>query len=190
MTETAQLRLTQIVSNKPQRKLLVKPAVAKSLQEFLSKACHNNVLVINTNVALDVYHFESCNCGELITDSFLLNSGKDQGFQLRQFDSEKETLLQFETTLTQLAKHPQTFLAYCKKFAFRLKRERINQQIVWKLFDHFDEIIKKLEATGTMPHIRKIKEITVAFKEVSSLSDHDQTVKTILSDFENNQILN
>ena len=190
MTATAQLRLTQIVSEKPQRKLLVKPAIAKSLQEYLSEACHNNVLVINTNIALDVYHFESCDCGDLIADSFLVESGSTDGVNFRQYDSEKETLQQFEATLTQLANHPQTFLAYCKKFAFRLKRERINQQIVWKLFDHFDEIIKKLEAKGNMPHIRKIKEITFAFKEVSGISNHRQTVDALITDFENNQILN
>ncbi len=191
MTETAQLRLTQIVSEKPQRRLLVTPAIAKALQEFLIERCDNNVLVINTNIALDVYHFESCECSELIKQHLLLQQETVANFTFKDYTSEKEAIEQFERTLTQLAKHPQTFLAYCKKFAFRLKRERINQQIVWKLFDHFDEIIKKLEATGTMPHIRKIKEITASFKEISGLSDHGETVKGLLEGLTNNeQILN
>ena len=190
MTTTGHLRLTQIISENPQQKLLVRPAVAKALQEFLSKVCDNNVLVINTPIALDVYHFESCECGALIKNSILMQSKNEGGFVFKDFDSEEQSLLQFERTLTELASQPKVFLAYCKKFAFRLKRERINQQIVWKLFDHFDMIIKKLEASGTMPHIRKVKEITASFKEISGLSDHKQTVKGLLQGLEQEQLLN
>ncbi len=190
MPVTDKLQLTQIISKRPQQKLMVHSSVAKALQQFLSEACQNNVLVINTERALDVYHFESCKCSELVKDAFLIRSGKDEGFYFKDFVNEQEVVLQFEQTLTQLAKYPKLFLAYGRRLAFRIKRERINQQIVWKLIDHFEETIKKLEATGKMPHIRKIKEISASFKEVNALSDHEKTIKRLLNDLESNQILN
>ncbi|MFD0863411.1 hypothetical protein ACFQ1M_14445 [Sungkyunkwania multivorans] len=146
--------------------------MAKSLQEFLKESCKNNVLVINSNVALDVYYLAPCDCSDLIRDSFLLLATKEkEQFSFSTFNSESTCLRKFESTLIQLANHPQTFLAYCKKFAFRLKKERVNHEIVMKLFDCFNNTLIKLKNDDKLPHVRLLKDIAVSYKETMEASD-------------------
>ena len=188
MTETRQIRLTQIFIPADYAKQIVKPGIAKILHNFLVNVCNRNALIINTSKSLEVYHFKSCQFTSLAKKKLTAQSGITHS--IIEHNTEIKAFQQFEHTLTQLAKHPQSFLIYCKKFAYRIKKERINPQIVWKFFNHFDEILKKLVTTSNMPHIRKVKEITFAFKEISSLSDQKETLDNLISDFKSNQNFN
>ncbi|WP_100616066.1 hypothetical protein [Confluentibacter citreus] len=128
--EDSQLKIVNISGKGFKKQLLISSKEVSTLHTFLKEIINDKVMIINTNVGLDVYYHSSVCYKDLIVNAFLLLttcSGKSiNDFYIKSLSSltdiESETNRFFE----KLIKNPLLFKSYTKSLFNQLKMNYSN----------------------------------------------------------------
>ncbi len=129
-------------------------------ESFLKESIGDEVLVINTNIGMEVYYFSNSNYNTFIRESILL-------YTLTHIDRKKlifknnqnreEVYQSFCQALITFSQYPQIFLAYAKKFIHLKEKNKSSRFVLPILNSFFEEVLSVLLETGKIPHYEKIK---------------------------------
>ncbi len=164
------------------KRLLMSSSKVMIFESFLKENIGNEVLVVNTNIGMEVYYYSKNNYSRFIRESVLLYTIKNVNplkLKFRDNLTRKEVYQSFCEALITFSQYPQLFLAYAKKFIY-LKKEHDSSKFVMPVLDSFfEEVLAFLVETGKIPHYEKVKR--AKFK--SQRLDIDNTIiKDLISE--------
>jgi len=141
------------------RRLLMSSSMASVFESFLKESIGNEVLVVNTNIGMEIYYYSNHDYSAFIKESVL-------GYMIKEVDPSKlkfrhnvnrdEVYKSFCEALMTFAQYPQLFLAYSKKFIHIKKENASSIHVIPILSDFFEEVLTVLTETSKMPHYQKI----------------------------------
>jgi len=129
-------------------------------ESFLKENIENEVLVVNTNIGMEVYYYSDNDYSTFIKDSILLYILKNVDHSKLKFryNLNREQVYQsFCEALMTFVQYPQLFLAYTKKFIHLTQRNQSSKYLIPILNGFFEEVFKVLIKTNRMPHYEKVK---------------------------------
>ncbi len=142
------------------RRLLMSSSMVAVFETFLKQNIGDEVLVVNTNIGMEIYYYSKHDCSAFIKESTL-------SYTLKQVDQSKlkfrnnlnnEAVYQsFCEALMTFAQYPQIFLAYSKKFIHLKKQNESSKYVIPILSGFFEKVLKHLNETDRIPHYEKIK---------------------------------
>ncbi|WP_159092121.1 hypothetical protein [Aquimarina sp. Aq107] len=131
-----------------------------TFQSFLKDSIGDEVLIINTNVGMEIYYYSVNDYGNFIKESALLYTLKhidNTKLKFRNSVTSEEVKKNFTEAIITFAKYPQMFLAYAKKF-IRLRNTNTGSEYVMPILDDFfEDAMRLLAETGKVPHYEKIQ---------------------------------
>ncbi|MEW7288924.1 hypothetical protein [Aquimarina sp. 2304DJ70-9] len=141
------------------RRLLMSPSMVATFESFLKKNISDEVLVVNTNIGMEVYYYSKNDYSTFIRESVLLYTLKqiDQSkLKFRNNLNKEEVYQSFREALMTFAQYPQIFLAYTKKFIHLKRQNESSQYVIPILSLFFEEVLKVLTKTNKIPHYEKV----------------------------------
>ncbi len=144
-------------------------------QSFLRESIGQEVLVVNTNIGMEVYYYSKNDYSKFIKESVLLYtlSQIDQKkLRFKNHLSKEEVYRSFCEALFTFSKYPQIFLAYSKKFIHLKRNNESSKYVIPILNSFFVEMLEVLNKTGKMPHFDKIDKA----QKQNQIPDRDQKV--------------
>ncbi|MBG6133021.1 hypothetical protein IWQ47_004257 [Aquimarina sp. EL_43] len=157
------------------RQLLMSSAMVAVFESFLKESIGNEVLVINTNIGMEVYYFSNNDYSTFIRESILLYTLTQIDHKRLKFknnQNREEVYQSFCQALITFSQYPQIFLAYAKKFIHLKAKNKSSRFVIPILNSFFEEVLKVLSKTGKVPHYEKIKKA----KNKSHKSDLDKSI--------------
>ncbi|MBP2832553.1 hypothetical protein J8281_10190 [Aquimarina sp. U1-2] len=142
------------------RRLLISSSEVQTFESFLKDTIKDEVLVVNTNIGIEVYYHSSNDYGNFIKESVLLYTLKrvdPAKLKFRNNNNRSKVYQSFYEALLTFAKYPQLFLAYTKKFIHIKNKHSASTYIIPVLTSFFEEVLRILEDTDNLPHSEKIK---------------------------------
>jgi len=119
MTEIASIKSVNIRSTDIEKRLLMSSSTVDIFQSFLRDCIGNEVLIINTNVGMEIYYYSDNYLGNFIRESAFLYTLKHidtSKLKFRNAVGKEEVQKSFTEAIFTFAQYPQLFLAYVKKF--------------------------------------------------------------------------
>ncbi|WP_299256039.1 hypothetical protein [uncultured Aquimarina sp.] len=148
---------------------------ADTFQSFLKDSIGDEVLIINTNIGMEVYYYSTTDYSNFIKENALLYILKHidaKKLKFRNSIDKEEVQKSFTEAIITFAQYPQLFLAYTKKF-IRLRDKNAQSQYVMPILNtFFENTMKLLAETGKVPHSEKIQKA----KNKSQKSDYNQSI--------------
>ncbi len=164
------------------RRLLMSSAMVAVFESFLKQNIGNEVLVVNTNIGMEVYYYSKNDYNVFIRESILLYTLKeiDQSkLKFRNNLNKEEVYQSFCEALMTFAQYPQIFLAYTKKFIHLKRKNKSSKYVIPILNSFFEEVLGFLTKTGKIPHFEKVQKA----KNKSQKPDPDRMViKDLISE--------
>lgn len=134
----SQLKIVNISSKGFKKQLLISSKEVATLYSFLRQVIKGKVMVINTNIGVDIYYQSPLVYDDLIVDTFLLLStckGKLVGdFHIKALNSREDIEAETVKIFEKLVKNPLLFKSYSKSLFNQLKKE----------YGHNRELIEEL----------------------------------------------
>ncbi len=154
------IKSVNIRSTDIKRRLLMSSLTVSTFQSFLKDSIGDEVLIINTNVGMEIYYYSVNDYGNFIKESALLYTLKhidNTKLKFRNSVTSEEVKKNFTEAIITFAKYPQMFLAYAKKF-IRLRNTNTGSEYVMPILDDFfEDAMRLLAETGKVPHYEKIQ---------------------------------
>ncbi len=123
--EDSQLKILNISGKGFKKQLLISSKEVSTLHVFLKEIINDSVMIINTNVGLDVYYHSSLCYKDLIVNAFLLLTtckGKSMDdFHIKSLNSESDIENETNRFFEKLIKNPLLFKSYTKSLFNQLK---------------------------------------------------------------------
>lgn len=123
--EASQLKIVNISSKNFKKQLLVSSKEVETLYSFLKDLVKGEVMIINTNIGLDVYYHSPVVYDDLIVNTFLLLStskGKAlEDFHVKSLNYHEEIEIEITRLFGKLFKNPLLFKSYTKSLFNQLK---------------------------------------------------------------------
>ncbi len=160
--DIASIKSVNIRSIDIKKRLLMSSNMVSVFESFLKETIGVEVLVVNTNIGMEVYYYSQNNYNAFIKESVLLYTIKnlDQSkLKFRNNLNREQVYQSFCEALMTFAQYPQIFLAYTKKFIHLKEKNESSQFVVPILTSFFDEVLGFLSETGKMPHFEKVKRV-------------------------------
>ncbi|MBW1294708.1 hypothetical protein [Aquimarina litoralis] len=135
-------------------------STAGAFQSFLSDSIWAEVLIINTNIGMEIYYYSENDYSNFIRESALLYTIKNIDTTKLRFKnslSSEEVRKNFVETIITFAQYPQLFLAYAKKFIHLKSNNSHSKYIMPALNSFFEDAMAFLAETGKVPHYDKIQ---------------------------------
>lgn len=134
----SQLKIVNISSKGFKKQLLISSKEVATLYSFLRQVIKGEVMVINTNIGVDIYYQSPLIYDDLIVDTFLLLStckGKTvDDFHIKALNSREDIEIETVKIFEKLVKNPLLFKSYSKSLFNQLKKE----------YGHNRELIEEL----------------------------------------------
>ncbi len=169
------IKSVNIRSTDIKRRLLMSSFTADTFQSFLKDSIGDEVLIINTNIGMEVYYYSTTDYSNFIKENALLYILKHidaKKLKFRNSIDKEEVQKSFTEAIITFAQYPQLFLAYTKKF-IRLRDKNAQSQYVMPILNtFFENTMKLLAETGKVPHSEKIQKA----KNKSQKSDYNQSI--------------
>ncbi len=167
------------------RKLLLKPNLAKQFLLFLQGVIGNEVVLINTNIGIQVFYYSNKNYSLFIKESMLLYRMKTNQTNQLNFTNQNNGIQvrkQFKNAVYTFSQYPRLFLAYSKKF-IKIKKENTKSKIVMSFLSIFFEktLTGIIQKKGMIPFQNKLN-----FNIIKSLNS-EITEKLLLNLFNENR---
>ncbi|GAA3508949.1 hypothetical protein GCM10022393_21120 [Aquimarina addita] len=164
------------------RRLILPASAVKKLESYLKINIDTEVLILNTNIGMEVYYASSKDYSYLIKESILLHTSKHIDVAKLRFRNHGSKALVYQSfceAFLTFAQYPQIFLAYTKKF-IHLRENHVDSQYIMPILNHFFEsAMRLLASTGKVPHYEKISKT----KDKSQESNNDENViKNLISE--------
>ncbi len=180
--DTIDIKSVTIRSLHIKRRLLMSSSTVAIFESFLKENIGDEVLVVNTNIGMEVYYYSKNDYSTFIKESVLLYTLKhiDQSkLKFRNNSCREKVYQSFCEALMTFAQYPQIFLAYTKKFIHIKKKNKSNKHLIPILNKFFEEVLNVLKETNRMPHSEKIERA----KNKSQKPSLDQSlIKSLISE--------
>ncbi len=154
------IKSVNIRSTDIKRRLLMSSTTADTFQSFLKDSIGDEVLIINTNIGMEVYYYSNTDHSNFIKESALLYILKHIDITKLKFrNSIDKAAVQksFTEAIITFAQYPQLFLAYTKKFIHLSDKNAESQYVMPILNTFFEDTMKLLTETGKVPHYDKVQ---------------------------------
>lgn len=149
-------------------RILMSTSKVTKFEAFLKEYIDDEVLVVNTNIGMEVYYYSKDDCSEFIKESTSMYIIKDVNplkLKFRDNSSREEVYQSFCEALITFSQYPQLFLAYAKKFIY-LKNKHTSSKFIMPTLDcFFEEVLAFLVETGKIPHYEKVKRAKIEFQK-------------------------
>jgi len=147
--DSSLLKSVFISSKRYKKQLLIKHDDVPKLQTLLKNAIKNEVLIINTNLGLDIYYQSSSDCSTIIKNSFLLlitKNGKSVSeYRMVSLNSIQKLRSAMKNTFIRLCSMPLIFKSYTKSMLYQLNRHfGKNTIIIKELFSVWQDVLNIL----------------------------------------------
>ncbi|MBU3822456.1 hypothetical protein KO566_10315 [Flavobacteriaceae bacterium XHP0103] len=123
--ETSQLKIVSISGKGLKKRLLVSSREVATLYSFLKDLVEGDLMIINTNIGLDVYYHSPVVYDDLIVNAFLLLStckGEiSEDFYVKSLNTHKDIESETVKLFEKLVKNPLLFKSYSKSLFNQLK---------------------------------------------------------------------
>ncbi len=142
------------------RRLLMSPTAVGTLTKYLQDHIGTEILIINTNVGMEIYYYAKNDHSHFIKETALLHTMKLVDASKLRFKnslSSEEVRKNFTETIITFAQYPQLFLAYAKKFIHLRNNNSQSRYIMPALNSFFEDAMAFLAETGKVPHYDKIQ---------------------------------
>ncbi|WP_438710363.1 hypothetical protein ACSTS3_15265 [Aquimarina muelleri] len=180
--EIESLKSVNIIGLGVNRRLLMSASRVMVFEVFLKENIGEEVLVVNTNIGMEIYYYSKNDYSLFIKESILLYVLTKRNCEKLKFTNNLnrvEVYKSFCEALFTFSKYPQTFLAYTKKFIYLKEKNESSKFVIPILNSFFEEALKVIEKTGKMPHYKKIHDA----KNKSQKSDSDKIlIKSLISE--------
>ena len=135
-----------ISSKKHKLSLLISSKEVSALSDFLELTINEKVLVLNTNLGIEIYYQSEIDYTNLITHSFLLISSKGineaNEYRIAAFSTFPELKSGMQQMLIRLNSMPLAFGCYSKSIMHQLgKNYEKNNQLIGSLFTVWKQIL-------------------------------------------------
>ncbi|WP_148639288.1 hypothetical protein [Aquimarina longa] len=150
---------------------MISSSMVTAFETFLKRTIGKEVLIVNTNMGIEVYYYSKNDYSIFIREGVLL-------YTLARIDHEKlkfvnnlnreEVCRNFCETLIAFSQYPQIFLAYAKKFIYLKEKNKSSRYVIPILDSFFEETLKTLNETGEVPHYKKIEKTKKRFQKLGS----------------------
>ncbi|WP_010182864.1 hypothetical protein [Aquimarina agarilytica] len=137
------------------RNLIIPPNLAKQFLFFLQENIGNEIILVNTNIGIQIFYYSTKNYSQFIKESMLFYAIKlNQNVRLNftnQLDG-NQVRKQFKNAIYTFSQYPRLFLAYSKKF-IQIKKENTQSKIVMPFLNTcFEKTITSIiEKNGMIP---------------------------------------
>ena len=179
---TYSIKSVNIRTTDLRRRLLMSSSAVAIFEAFLKESIGEEVLVVNTNIGMEVYYYSKNDYSTFIRESILLYTIKyiDQSkLKFKNHLTREEVYQSFCEALMTFAQYPQVFLAYTKKFIHLKERNETSKYVFPILNGFFEEVLKFLTETGKMPHYEKIRR---AKNYIKKPDPDDLIIKDLISE--------
>ena len=145
----ANLKIVSIYSRTYKRHLLLNKCEVASLKSHIQSIIQHEVMVINTNIGLDIYYYASEMHFKLIRDAFLLLVEKQinstTNFHFKSLNTKQDIIIETENMFHRLSTMPLLYKSYCKSLFFQFDLYASdNKAILNALFSIWKEVLWKL----------------------------------------------
>lgn len=128
--KVSQLKILNISGKGFKKQLLISSKEVSTLLTFLKGIVNEDVMIINTNVGLDVYYHAPLCYKDLIVNAFLLlttcNGKSMDDFHIKSLNSTEEIENETNRFFEKLIKNPLLFKSYTKSLFNQLKKNYTN----------------------------------------------------------------
>ena len=178
--ETESIKSVNIIGLDVNRRLLMSSSMVTVFESFLKENIGQEVLVVNTNIGMEVYYYSKNDYSVFIKESILLYVlTNHEKLKFKNNLNRVEVYKSFCEALLTFSKYPQTFLAYTKKFIHLKEKNESSRFVIPILNSFFEEVLVVIEKTGKMSHYKKIQDA----KNKSQKSDPDKMIiKNLISE--------
>ena len=147
--DSSLLKSVFISSKRYKKQLLIKHDEVSTLQTFLINAIKNEVLIINTNLGIDVYYQSSSDCSLIIKNSFLLvitkNGKRAAEYRITSFNTIQKLRSAMKNSFIRLSTMPLIFKSYSKSMMNQLNKHfKKDTKIIKTLFVVWQDVINIL----------------------------------------------
>ena len=166
------------------QELLISQKQVNMLKKFLTELIRDEVLIINTNLGLEIYYQSSNDCTNIIKEVLaIIISEKydgDDSFQFVSFQNEDEIQRFIDDSIEQVAETP-LFLSYTKSMLSQLKLQyESNKKLIGKLSDIWNEVTQNLHISNVS--IQKIQALQGNFQDIYIKNLKDQVLKKLITE--------
>lgn len=179
------LKAVFISSKRYKKQLLIKHEEVSILHSFLKKTIKNEVLIINTNLGLDVYYQSSSDCSAIIKNSFLLiiskNDKSASEYRILAFNSIDNLRNAMRYSFIRLCSMPLIFKSHTKSMLHQLNN-RFNEhtKIIKELFIVWQEVLNNLCQEEI--YALKIKHFQVTLRSFFIENNYNPLLKQLIKD--------
>lgn len=151
-------------------------------ESFLKVNIAGEVLVINTNIGMEVYYYAANDYSTFIKETTLLytiNRLDNSKLLFKNNLTREQVYHSFCDALMTFAQYPQLFLAYSKKFISLKEKHASSKYVIPTLNNFFDEVLTFLSENGKVPHFEKINR---ARNKVQRPDPDKKVIKDLISE--------
>jgi len=182
------LKSVFISSKRYKKQLLIKHDEVPILQSFLQNAIKNEVLVINTNLGLDVYYQSSSDCSSIIKNSFHLiitKNGKNTNeFRIASFNNINDLSNAMKNSFIRLCGMHLIFKSYSKSMLNQINIQfSKNTMIIKELFVVWQAVLNTLCQEEI--YALKIKKFQHTLQDNFIENNYDPLLKQLIKDSTN-----
>ncbi|MDY0780211.1 hypothetical protein [Tenacibaculum sp. IB213877] len=143
------------------KELLLSHKEVEKLQSFLQSSTHNDVLILNTNLGVEIYYSCSLDCSSIIVNSFLMFFSKTnkckEDFKIVSINSNEDLVNRATYIFKKLVTMPMIFTSYSKSTYNQLTHLCVNNtKLVNQLLVLWQEVLF-LEAQNEEPSLKSRK---------------------------------
>ncbi|WP_430410532.1 hypothetical protein [Kordia sp.] len=177
-----ELKYLHINEKQQNKELLISQKQVTMLKKFLKEFICNEVLIINTNLGLEVYYQSSNDCTKIIKEVLTIIVSKkcdtNDSFQFISFQNEHEIQRSIDDAIEYVAETPQ-FLSYTESMLSQLKLQyESNKKLIGKLSGIWSEVMQNLHIRNVS--IQKIQALQNNFQDIYIKNVKDEVLKELI----------
>jgi len=178
-----ELKYLHINEKQYNEELLISHEEVNMLKTFLSGLIHNEILVINTNLGLEIYYEANNDCTKIIKDTLAIvvcnkhNANDDYSFC--SFQSENEIQQFMDHSIEKIVEMP-LFLNYTKSMLLQLRLQfESNKKLIGRLSDIWHEVTRNLQIKNSST--QKIKAFQNNFQSIQINNVENDILKNLIA---------
>lgn len=177
-----ELKYLHVNEKQYSEELLISQKQVHLLKKLLTELIHNEVLIINTKLGLEIYYESSNDCTSIIKKilAFIVSESHDinECFEFLSFQNKNEIQCCIDHAFAQVAETP-LFLSYTESMVNQLKLQyESNKKLIGKLADIWNEVKQNLCIKNLS--VQKIQALQGDFQEIYIQNIKDKIIKELI----------
>ena len=177
-----ELKYLHVNEKQSKEELFISQKQVSMLRKFLAELIRNEVLIINTNLGLEIYYESSNDCTNIIKEVLAIivseKCDADNCFQFISFQNENEIQRFIDDSIEQVAETP-LFFSYTKSMSNQLELQyESNKKLIGKLSNIWSEVRQNLYIKNV--NIQKIQALQGNFQDIYINNVKDELLKELI----------